>query len=192
MFNSDKGKLAIVLKDCRENSPAKGRYGICEGNFPVGWNYSGPNGKPSGECLYTPENEKILREKYGFILIEELGDRVAQILLEQHDIALPLLEGISKEEERHASSLYSQTFDELRKTTGIYFEHTNPRIRLEDGSVIWGYECWWKPLDAKVSDDRLSEVLESGEADIKRFCEVLNSLLALHEQVEQQESLINE
>jgi hypothetical protein len=22
----------------------------------------------------------------------------------------------------------------------------NPRIRLQDGSVIWGYECWWTPV----------------------------------------------
>lgn len=22
----------------------------------------------------------------------------------------------------------------------------NPRIRLQDGSVIWGCECWWRPV----------------------------------------------
>ena len=23
----------------------------------------------------------------------------------------------------------------------------NVRITLDDGSVLWGYECWWKPLN---------------------------------------------
>ena len=23
----------------------------------------------------------------------------------------------------------------------------NVRITLDDGSVLWGYECWWTPLD---------------------------------------------
>lgn len=30
----------------------------------------------------------------------------------------------------------------------------NPRIRLEDGSVIWGIECWWIPV---------SEIMGPGE-----------------------------
>lgn len=24
------------------------------------------------------------------------------------------------------------------------------RITLDDGNVIYGYECWWKPIDAQV------------------------------------------
>jgi hypothetical protein len=23
---------------------------------------------------------------------------------------------------------------------------TNPKITLDSGSVIWGYECWWHPV----------------------------------------------
>ena len=38
--------------------------------------------------------------------------------------------------------------------TGIYegefrvegLSFPNPRIRLQDGSVVWGCECWWKPV----------------------------------------------
>ena len=22
----------------------------------------------------------------------------------------------------------------------------NPRIRLQDGTEIWGYQCWWRPI----------------------------------------------
>lgn len=29
----------------------------------------------------------------------------------------------------------------------------NPRIDLDDGSVVWGYQCWWAP------EERLSEVV---------------------------------
>jgi len=25
-------------------------------------------------------------------------------------------------------------------------EQGMPRLRLEDGSTLWGYECWWLPL----------------------------------------------
>lgn len=25
-------------------------------------------------------------------------------------------------------------------------DYTNPRIELDDGSVIWGYQCWWQQL----------------------------------------------
>ena len=23
----------------------------------------------------------------------------------------------------------------------------NVRITLDDGTIIWGYECWWEPLE---------------------------------------------
>ncbi len=23
---------------------------------------------------------------------------------------------------------------------------TNPKITLDDGTVIWGFECWWEPV----------------------------------------------
>ena len=25
--------------------------------------------------------------------------------------------------------------------------YLNPRITLDDGTVIWGYQCWWKPIE---------------------------------------------
>lgn len=38
-----------------------------------------------------------------------------------------------------------EEFDEIAKEVGrSNVEHpTNPRIRLDDGSVVWGQECWW-------------------------------------------------
>jgi hypothetical protein len=32
---------------------------------------------------------------------------------------------------------------EPQPSEDCWFVETNPRIRLADGSVIWGDECWW-------------------------------------------------
>lgn len=24
--------------------------------------------------------------------------------------------------------------------------HTSVRITLDDGNILWGYECWWEPI----------------------------------------------
>lgn len=34
-----------------------------------------------------------------------------------------------------------------RNGIAYYFTHTNPRLSLADGSVIWGDECWWSPIE---------------------------------------------
>lgn len=38
----------------------------------------------------------------------------------------------------------------LNETTEIHSEYilveSNPRIKLPDGSVIWGDECWWQEI----------------------------------------------
>lgn len=47
-----------------------------------------------------------------------------------------------------------------------YPTYANPKITLDDGSVIWGYECWWTPIytDAgRAYVDRMRAVRE--EAD---------------------------
>lgn len=28
------------------------------------------------------------------------------------------------------------------------------RITLDDGSILWGYECWWTPIDDTKSNGR--------------------------------------
>ncbi len=25
-------------------------------------------------------------------------------------------------------------------------QHENPKIRLDDGRIVWGCECWWKVM----------------------------------------------
>ena len=40
----------------------------------------------------------------------------------------------------------------------------NPRIRLQDGSVIWGYECWWNPVSTSGPLPQMQEELEAHKA----------------------------
>lgn len=50
-----------------------------------------------------------------------------------------------------------------------YFVTHNPRIRLEDGSFIWGDQCWW-------SSDVEGDLAEQ-QQEVKLFCEMYAALL---------------
>jgi hypothetical protein len=39
--------------------------------------------------------------------------------------------------------IYEGLFDPETMTAALL---GNPRIRLQDGSVIWGSQCWWRPV----------------------------------------------
>lgn len=41
----------------------------------------------------------------------------------------------------------------------------NPRIRLDDGSMIWGYQCWWAPVEGLPDD--ATEQLEAHKAAMR-------------------------
>ncbi len=49
---------------------------------------------------------------------------------------------------------------------------TNPRIRLADGSPIWGYECWWRPAndDETVTVAQLEDETNQLEQHKNRLC----------------------
>ena len=42
---------------------------------------------------------------------------------------------------------------------------SNPRIRLDDGKVVWGCECWWGP-EEKVKE-RISKFEDCKKVDIE-------------------------
>lgn len=177
MFNQDKGRLVVILQDCRDGKNAKGMYGIHEGDWPIAWSYVGRDG--SGEIEYTPENEQILR-KYGMIPCDEMNDRTAAILFERHGIKLPFAKGSDINKQMSAFNLLEEYRAEiLSEVPGEYFPHTNPRIRLEDGSTIWGYECWWKPMDARVSAEEMEQVLADGEKGIELHCNLIRKLIQM-------------
>ncbi len=47
-----------------------------------------------------------------------------------------------------------------------FSKKTNPRIRLDDGTIVWGYQCWWgdeakcetKYAGYKVENVKLDEI----------------------------------
>lgn len=43
---------------------------------------------------------------------------------------------------------------------------TNPRIRLEDGSVIWGDECWWGEAENITFEEAVKQTKETKQAVI--------------------------
>lgn len=58
------------------------------------------------------------------------------------------------------------TDDELVK---VYWTSNNPRLRLKDGSTIWGAECWWTP--------EVDRPLEELQAEVDLFKQLYISLL---------------
>jgi hypothetical protein len=64
-------------------------------------------------------------------------------------------------------SLGQDEFDRMQASGGV--RPRNPRIRLDDGSVVWGQECWWGPEDRvhqEIGSRRVVMVDTSGqEAD---------------------------
>lgn len=42
-------------------------------------------------------------------------------------------------------------------------EFPNPRFRLEDGSVIYGIECWWKPANDGFSLEESQRLLKQAQ-----------------------------
>lgn len=43
--------------------------------------------------------------------------------------------------------LLPEEFDEVEFRRAVKDNLSNPRIKLDNGKMIWGYECWWSPLE---------------------------------------------
>jgi len=50
--------------------------------------------------------------------------------------------------------------------------YTNPRITLDDGTVIWGFECWWTPQTTDLGKMRDAE-LDQASADFHRAVDAI-------------------
>ena len=69
----------------------------------------------------------------------------------------------------HVADMNPETID-LEHQDNWWGEWNNPRIRLDDGSVIWGDECWWKEVEAEpLNADKARE-------DIKTFYAILREI----------------
>lgn len=135
------GVRVLITQDCRDGHTATGKYGIYEGNF----SYSVELGQQFTEDSKTKWVGECGYEEYksGFALLKD-GTPVKDVYLE---------------------------WELLKEQPRPYFAivMTNPRIRLEDGSVIWGAECWW-------SEAKDGLTLEDSQKDLKEFQKFIEGL----------------
>ena len=59
---------------------------------------------------------------------------------------------------------------------------TNPRIRLSDGSEIWGDECWWQVAEDVSSLEEAQEELKLKKVALRTMFEVLSDTRHLEEE----------
>ena len=136
------GAKVLIIEDCREGGQATGLVGVYEGEFP--------------RSVIVVLVEKMIEYDYdGFINGDVrfktdggvLGGKPAV-----HYIPYYTVDG------RHKHPLGGEYPAKPDDATPFWFETNNPRIRLPDGSAIWGDECMWG--DA-VTAPPLAEAKES-------------------------------
>lgn len=125
------GTRVLIIQDCRPGAKATGALGIYEGNFPlsVALGYQ-PEGSADTEWL---DHEGDYEEyKSGALLLDD-GRKANEVFLEWEP---------GKD---HATPYFAMPV-------------TNPRIRLDDGTVIWGAECWWQPANESTLEEAQKEL----------------------------------
>lgn len=85
------------------------------------------------------------------------GSRVGAILSASGDVIRLLGYGVYDGDHEPPAEVLGMSPEELQKTyadavaQGLMPEgtkFTNPRITLDDGSVVWGMQCWWGPEES--------------------------------------------
>ena len=79
----------------------------------------------------------------------EVGERVGAILGSNHEEKTIEFLGygtyVGDEFPYSAVGLTAEAAKEVGESTGQQFK--NPKIELDDGTVVWGCECWWGGAD---------------------------------------------
>lgn len=160
--------LALITQDCREEGSATGLYGIYEGDFPRSIQYAlaGAN-QPWNHCQYSEEIMQIMKN-IGMVEPKFFNDLAAG----QLGLSLPIFgcdEHVMKTMENH----YNLS-EKLRKESdsGCYFIRKNPRILLEDGSYVWGDQCWWTAVEG---NERINELLGRSKLQVEAFSRLVAS-----------------
>lgn len=130
MTNS--GTRVFITEDCRDGGEATGQFGIYEGDFP----FSVILGTcpPGQEDVQWGRRYSYDRYVSGSLLLSD-GTPVKDVYIEWE-----------RGKEQPAPKL-AMPID-------------NPRIRLADGSVIWGCECWWCEAKEDIDPAAATEALE--------------------------------
>jgi hypothetical protein len=50
--------------------------------------------------------------------------------------------------------------DEEGRPDPLEPSYINPKITLDDGTIIWGYECWWTPVLTEIGKERQAALQE--------------------------------
>ena len=73
----------------------------------------------------------------------KIGERVGAILrADSHSVKF-LGYGVYEGNHTPAKGPFGMTQAEFKKTVG--HPYTNPRIRLDNGKRVWGFQCHWGP-----------------------------------------------
>jgi len=138
------GSRVLVSEDCREWGKATGQYGVYEGDFPLTVVF----GYQSGDNA----NAEWKPGEYSYEAYK--------------DGSLKLADG------RPVSAVYREWLHgEPCPLPFFAMPMENPRIRLDDGSVIWGCQCWWGEADDGVTLEEAQEQTEAVKVLIGRFVE---------------------
>lgn len=155
------GDRVLIIQDCRDGSPATGQHGVYEGDKPWGIWLVGPADE-DGRCAVGPEYHHDDYESGAVELRHVLRDdpdfvkqcRVTGMAFTPAKDIWP----VQQEGDGPPGELFA-------------VPHLNPRIRLDDGSVIWGIECWWRSLEEEPAYDMEEEVasLEEYKSFLREF-----------------------
>lgn len=140
------GTKVLVTKDIREGGKASGQVGVYEGDFPLSVVFG------YGE---TADSDVVWVD--------------GEYLYEDYKKASAAIDGVTLSDgsliELHQSKPLNEVFIEWergkpRPVPFFAMPMMNPRIRLEDGSVIWGAECWWEEYTEGLTQAQSEEHLE--------------------------------
>ena len=88
----------------------------------------------------------------------KIGDRVGAILSANEKVVNLFGYGVYDGEHIPIFDPLGVTIEEFRDAVGDDKADfpTNPRITLDSGDIVWGYECWWGPEEEvkKMIGDR--------------------------------------
>ena len=148
------GDRVLIIEDCRDGSPATGLVGVYEGDFPRGVVVFVSDG---AEKFYYDEFISGRTRAGGGPFNREPLVNIIPFWSPDGSRPHPCGEGLYVTVSCSPSPPY-------------WFPTDNPRIRLPDGSIIWGDECWWG--DAENAPPTLGEA----QADLENYKTVLRGV----------------
>ena len=98
-------------------------------------------------------------------MTREIGSRVGTISHTEGDTVYVFGYGVYEgdhvptADNRPAGSMGDAMFSE---------QISNPRIRLDDGKVVWGCECWWGPKEAVKKRIEKYETMQKVDIEARR------------------------